>query len=51
MWGDVFTISQRKLPSKCEDLGSFTIQCIIGNTKFEKFMFNLGSFLNIMPCQ
>ncbi|KAM1128058.1 hypothetical protein FF1_038003 [Malus domestica] len=40
---------QRKLPSKCKDLGSFTIPCVIGNTRFEHAMLDLGASINVMP--
>ncbi|CAN6712740.1 unnamed protein product [Malus baccata var. baccata] len=39
----------RKLPPKCKDPGSFTIPCIIGNTRFEKCMLDLGASINVMP--
>ncbi|KAM2604976.1 hypothetical protein TB2_033831 [Malus domestica] len=31
------------------DLGSFTIPCVIGNTKFEHAMLDLGASINVMP--
>ncbi|CAN6542477.1 unnamed protein product [Malus baccata var. baccata] len=39
----------RKLPPKCKDPGSFTIPCVIGNTKFEHAMLDLGASINVMP--
>lgn len=42
-------VLQKKQPPKCKDLGSFTIPCIIGNTKFEKAMFDLDVLINVMP--
>lgn len=46
---NVSTILQRKLSPKCKDPGSFTIPCIIGNTRFEKAMLDLGASINVMP--
>ncbi|XP_031274923.1 uncharacterized protein LOC116133349 [Pistacia vera] len=46
---NVSAVLQRKLPTKCKDLGSFTIPCIIGNTRFEKAMLDLGASINAMP--
>ena len=46
---NVLAILQRKLPPKCKDPGSFTIPCIIGNTKFEHAMLDLGASINVMP--
>ncbi|KAM1524650.1 hypothetical protein ACFX10_009228 [Malus domestica] len=39
----------RKLPPKCKDPGSFTIPCVIGKTKFEQCMLDLGASINVMP--
>ena len=44
----VSTILQRK-PPKCKDPGSFTIPCTISNTRFERAILDLGSFINVMP--
>ncbi|XP_031281187.1 uncharacterized protein LOC116139649 [Pistacia vera] len=46
---NVSTVLQRKLLTKCKDLGSFTILCIIGNPRFEKAMLDLGASINVMP--
>ncbi|CAN6576795.1 unnamed protein product [Malus baccata var. baccata] len=46
---NVSTILQRKLPPKCKDPGSFTIPCVIGNTRFESAMLDLGASINVMP--
>ncbi|CAN6679705.1 unnamed protein product [Malus baccata var. baccata] len=46
---NVSVVLQRKLPPKCKDLGSFTIPCVIGNTKFEHAMLDLGASINVMP--
>ncbi|CAN6685892.1 unnamed protein product [Malus baccata var. baccata] len=46
---NVSAVLQRKLPPKCKDLGSFTIPCVIGNTKFEQCMLDLGASINVMP--
>ncbi|CAN6573186.1 unnamed protein product [Malus baccata var. baccata] len=46
---NVSAILQRKLPPKCKDLGSFTIPCVIGNTRFESAMLDLGASINVMP--
>ena len=46
---NVSAVLQRKLPPKCKDPGSFTIPCIIGNTKFEHATLDLGASINVMP--
>ncbi|CAN6576803.1 unnamed protein product [Malus baccata var. baccata] len=46
---NVSTILQRKLPPKCKDPGSFTIPCVIGKTRFESAMLDLGASINVMP--
>ncbi|KAM2141366.1 hypothetical protein ACFX1Q_007649 [Malus domestica] len=46
---NVSVMLQRKLPPKCKDPGSFTIPCIIGNTRFEHVMLDLGASINVMP--
>ncbi|CAN6720992.1 unnamed protein product [Malus baccata var. baccata] len=46
---NVYAILQRKLPPKCKDPGSFTIPCVIGNTRFESAMLDLGASINVMP--
>ncbi|CAN6560286.1 unnamed protein product [Malus baccata var. baccata] len=39
---NVSTMLQRKLPPKCKDPGSFRIPYVIGNTRFEHAMLDLG---------
>ena len=46
---NVSAILQRKLPTKCKDPGSFTIPCVIGTTRFEHAMLDLGASINVMP--
>ncbi|XP_070682472.1 uncharacterized protein [Malus domestica] len=46
---NVSAMLKRKLPPKCKDLGTFTIPCIIGNTRFEHAMLDLGASINVMP--
>ncbi|KAM2638106.1 hypothetical protein EV1_022523 [Malus domestica] len=46
---NVSAILQRKLPPKCKDPGSFTIPCIIGNTRFKSAMLDLGACINVLP--
>ncbi|KAM1227737.1 hypothetical protein ACFX2J_006916 [Malus domestica] len=46
---NVSAVLQHKLPSKCKDPGSFTIPCVIGNTRFEHAMLDLGASINVMP--
>ncbi|XP_068329724.1 uncharacterized protein [Pyrus communis] len=46
---NVSAVLQRKLPPTCKDPGSFIIPCVIGNTKFEHAMLNLGASINVMP--
>ncbi|KAM2252624.1 hypothetical protein TB1_006429 [Malus domestica] len=44
----VSAVLQRKLPPKCKDPCSFTIPCVIGNTRFEHAMLDLGASINVM---
>ena len=46
---NVSAIIQCKLPQKCKDPGMFTIPCVIGNTKIENTMLDLGASINVMP--
>ncbi|CAN6712749.1 unnamed protein product [Malus baccata var. baccata] len=46
---NVSAMLQRKLPPKCKDPGSFTILCVIGNTRFDHAMLDLGASINVMP--
>ncbi|CAN6695189.1 unnamed protein product [Malus baccata var. baccata] len=46
---NVSAVLQRKLPPKCKDPGSFTTPCVIGNTRFEQCMLDLGASINVMP--
>ena len=40
---------QRKLPHKLNDPGSFIIPCKIGNSIFERALYDLGVSINLMP--
>ena len=42
-------IIQKILPSKMQDLGSFTIPCTIGSFEFEKTLCDSGASINMMP--
>lgn len=46
---NVFAMLQRKLPPKCKHPDSFTIPCVIGNTRFKHAMLDLGASINVMP--
>ncbi|KAM2111929.1 hypothetical protein ACFX1R_014494 [Malus domestica] len=46
---NVSAMLQRKLPPKCKDPSSFTIPCVIGNTRFKSAMLDLGASINVMP--
>jgi len=37
------------IPEKCKDRGTFCIPCIIGNSKFENVMLDLGASVSVMP--
>jgi len=37
------------IPEKCKDPGTFCIPCIIGNSKFENAMLDLGASVSAMP--
>lgn len=43
---NVFSMLQRKLPSKFQDPSSFTIPLRIGNIRLEKAMLDLGESIN-----
>ncbi|XP_070667518.1 uncharacterized protein [Malus domestica] len=45
---NISAMLQRKLPPKCKDPDSFTIPCVIGNTRFEHVMLDLGASINVM---
>ena len=42
-------ILQKKLPPKLKDPGSFTIPCAIGNSVFEKALYDLSASIILMP--
>ncbi|XP_070013294.1 uncharacterized protein [Nicotiana sylvestris] len=42
-------ILQNKLPKKCGDLGSFTILCSLGSTKFKKSLCDSGASIILIP--
>ena len=44
-------ILQRKLPQKVKDPGSFAIPCMIGDSTFDKALFDLRESINLMPFQ
>ncbi|KAM2845571.1 hypothetical protein COP1_028000 [Malus domestica] len=46
---NVSAVLQRKLSPKCKDPGSSTIPYVIGNTRFEHAMLDLGASINVMP--
>ncbi|XP_068319701.1 uncharacterized protein [Pyrus communis] len=46
---NVSAMLQKKLPPKCKHPGSFTIPCVIGNTRFEHAMLDLGASIKVMP--
>ena len=45
----VSAMLQKQLPAKCEDPGMFTIPIVIGDTKFDKAMLDLGASINVLP--
>ena len=45
----VSAVLQRKMPPKLKDPGSFSILVVIGTTRFEKVMLDLGASINVMP--
>ena len=38
-----------RMPQKCKDPGMFFVPCIIGSTKFDNAMLDLGASINVMP--
>ncbi|WVZ25786.1 hypothetical protein V8G54_004330 [Vigna mungo] len=38
-----------EIPRKCKDPGMFFIPCVIGNSKFDNAMLDLGASINVMP--
>ena len=49
LFANCSVIIQKKLPRKMQDLGSFTIPCIIGNHEFRKALCDSGASINPMP--
>jgi hypothetical protein len=45
----VSAVFQRRMLKKCGDLGMFSIPCVIGDTKFEQCMLDLGASINVLP--
>ena len=43
------SIINKKIPTKLNDPGSFTIPCVIGNLEFSKCLCDLGASINLMP--
>ncbi|XP_062028611.1 uncharacterized protein LOC133744532 [Rosa rugosa] len=46
---NVSAVLQRRMPEKCKDPGSFSVPCVIGTTRFENAMLDLGASINVMP--
>lgn len=46
---NIFAMFKRDLPVKYEDPWMFSIPCIIGCTKIERAMLDLGALINVMP--
>lgn len=46
---NIFTMLNRKVPTKYLDLGSFTILVRIDNIRLEKTMLNLEASINLKP--
>ncbi|XP_012435429.2 uncharacterized protein LOC105762056 [Gossypium raimondii] len=46
---NVFTVFQKKLPTKYKDPGMFSIPCKIGDLKLDRAMPDLGASINVMP--
>ena len=40
---------QKKILTKCKDLGTFIIPYTIGNTRFERAMLDFGASINVTP--
>ncbi|XP_075504543.1 uncharacterized protein LOC142541981 [Primulina tabacum] len=45
----VSAVIQKTIPIKCSDPGMFSIPCIIGDTRLERAMLDLGASINVMP--
>lgn len=45
----VSAVFERRLPGKCSDPDMFNIPCIIGDSKFDHCMIDLGSSINVLP--
>ena len=45
----VSAIIQNNRPPKFKDLGCHTISCVIGNSKIEKALLDLGASVNLLP--
>ncbi|CAM8982831.1 unnamed protein product [Rhodiola kirilowii] len=46
---NVSAVIQRKVPPKCDDPGTYTIPCTIGNIRLENCMLDLGASINVLP--
>ena len=45
----VSAVFQRRMPKKCSDPGMVSIPCVIGETRFDKAMLDLGASINVFP--
>ena len=45
----VSAVFQKRMPKKCSDPGMLTIPCVIGETRFDKAMLDLGASINVLP--
>ena len=45
----VSSLSQSSIPQKCDDPGTFSIPCTIGESTFSNALLDLGASINVMP--
>ncbi|XP_048227840.1 uncharacterized protein LOC125369451 [Ricinus communis] len=46
---EILDTIRKNIPEKCKDLGIFSLPCVIGNTKIERAMLDLGTSIDVMP--
>lgn len=46
---ECFVVTQRELPKKVDDPGSFTLPCSIGSSSVKNALADLGESINLMP--
>ena len=45
----VSAVFHRRMAKKCSDPGMVSIPCVIGETKIDRAMLDLGASINVLP--